>query len=127
MKFLNHLKAESSLILKNQTQNTTVTSLNPVYKRNQTIFLRKEHLDDKVLSPLSEQRDKVFQLERKLYESINLQWDVDIITEDVPIIDNIHDDYYMHLLRTAHPDPNKENFLLIHGFLSSNLHFLGIL
>ena len=127
MKFLNHLKAESSLELKNQTQNTTATSLNPVYKRNQTIFLRKEHLDDKVLSPLSEQRDKVFQLERKLYESINLQWDVDIITEDVPIIDNVHDDYYMHLLRTAHPDPNKENFLLIHGFLSCNLHFLGIL
>ena len=29
----------------------------------------------------------------------------------------------MHLLRTANPDPNKENFLLIHGFLSS----LGIL
>ena len=33
----------------------------------------------------------------------------------------------MHLLRTANPDPNKENFLLIHGFISSNLHFLCIL
>ena len=33
----------------------------------------------------------------------------------------------MHLLRTAKPSPNKENFLFIHGFLSSNLHFLGIL
>ena len=33
----------------------------------------------------------------------------------------------MHLVRTAHPDPNKENFLLIHGFLSSGLHFFGLL
>ena len=128
MKFVNNSTSEFNQILKNQTEiNTTATTLNPVYNRNQTIFLKRKHLEDKVFTPLKEQREKVFQLERQLFESINLQWDIDIITEDVPIIDNIHNDYYIHLLRTANPDPNKENFLLIHGFLSCNLYFLGIL
>ena len=128
MKFVNNSNSEFNQILKNQTEiNTTATTLNPVYNRNQTIFLKRKHLEDKVFTPLKEQREKVFQLERQLFESINLQWDIDIITEDVPIIDNIHNDYYIHLLRTANPDPNKENFLLIHGFLSCNLYFLGIL
>ena len=128
MKLVNNSNSEFNQILKNQTEiNTTATTLNPVYNRNQTIFLKRKHLEDKVFTPLKEQREKVFQLERQLFESINLQWDIDIITEDVPIIDNIHNDYYIHLLRTANPDPNKENFLLIHGFLSCNLYFLGIL
>ena len=43
------------------------------------------------------------------------------------IIDGTNNNYNIHLVRTAKPDPNKENFLLIHGFLSSNLHFLSIL
>ena len=119
---------DSQLILKNQlTNNTTTASLNNIYKKSNTIFLRQSHVMDQVIAPLNEHRKKVFDLEKQLYESLNLQWDIDIVTEDIPIIDNVHDDYYMHLLRTAHPDPNKENFLLIHGFLSSNLHFLGIL
>ena len=118
---------DSQLFLNNQTTNTTATNLNPIYKKSQTIFLKRTYLGDKVISPLTDQRKKVFDIEKQLYESLNLQWDIDIITEDIPIIDEVHDDYYMHLLRTAHPDPNKENFLLIHGFLSSNLHFLGIL
>ena len=124
---LGQSKVDSQLFLNNQTTNTTATNLNPIYKKSQTIFLKRTYLGDKVISPLTDQRKKVFDIEKQLYESLNLQWDIDIITEDIPIIDEVHDDYYMHLLRTAHPDPNKENFLLIHGFLSSNLHFLGIL
>ena len=124
---LGQSKVDSQLFLNNQTTNTTATNLNPIYKKTQTIFLKKTYESDRIISPLTEQRKKVFDIEKQLYESLNLQWDIDIITEDVPIIDDVHDDYYMHLLRTAHPDPNKENFLLIHGFLSSNLHFLGIL
>ena len=119
---------DSQLILNNQlTNNSTATSINPIYKKSNTIFLKQSHLRDQIIVPLNEHRKKVFDIEKQLYESLNLQWDIDIVTEDIPIIDNVHDDYYMHLLRTAHPDPNKENFLLIHGFLSSNLHFLGIL
>ena len=118
---------EKQLILNNQLTNTTATSLNPRYKKSQTIFLKRYHVSDEIKVPLNEQRLKVFELEKNLFESINLKWDEDIITEDIPIIDNVHDDYYMHLTRTAKPDPNKENFLLIHGFLSSGLHFFGIL
>ena len=62
-----------------------------------------------------------------MYKCINLEWGVDIITEDIPIIDSENKNYYIHLLRTANPEPNKENFLLIHGIFSSNLHFIGIL
>ena len=120
---------ESQLVLNNQIgiANTTATNINPVYKKTQTILLKTYYSTNDIEVPLSEQRKKVFELEKQLFESINLKWDEDIITEDVPIIDNDHNDYYMHLVRTAHPDPNKENFLLIHGFLSSGLHFFGLL
>jgi len=119
----------SQTILNNQVEiiNTTATNLNPIYKKTQTIFLKSVYSCDEIVLPLNEQRKKVFELEKQLFESINLKWDEDIVTEDIPIIDNVHNDYYMHLVRTAHPDPNKDNFLLIHGFLSSGLHFFGIL
>ena len=117
---------ESQSILINQIPNTTITLINPKFAKSQTIIMQKYHKKDKIILPLDEQRDKVFEIEKRLFESINLQWDVDIITEDIPVIENGNNDYYMHLVRTAHPDPNKENFLLIHGFLSSNLHFLVV-
>ena len=98
-----------------------------IYKRSQTIYIREAHKEDVIVDALTEQREEVFLLEKELYECLNLKWGIDIITEDIPIIDGNNEHYYMHLLRTARPDPNKENFLLIHGFLSSNLHFLGIL
>ena len=120
---------ESQLVLNNQIgiANTTATNINPVYKKTQTILLKNYYSTNDIEVPLSEQRKKVFELEKQLFESINLKWNEDIITEDVPIIDDDHNDYYMHLVRTAHPDPNKDNFLLIHGFLSSGLHFFGLL
>lgn len=119
----------SQTVLNNQIgiMNTTATNINPMYKKTQTIFLKSYYSTNEIEVPLNEQRSKVFNLEKQLFESINLQWGEDIIAEDVPIIDDIHSDYYMHLVRTAHPDPNKDNFLLIHGFLSSGLHFFGIL
>ena len=120
---------ESQKILNNRTPilNTTAINLNPVYKKSQTVFLRNFYTSNEIRVPLDEQRKKVFDLEKQLFESINLKWNEDIISEDIPIIDDDHNDYYMHLVRTAHPDPNKENFLLIHGFLSSGLHFFGLL
>ena len=118
---------DSQLILNNQLKNTTVTKINSMYKKSQTIFIKRFRATDEIIVPLNEQRLKVFELEKQLFESINLKWGEDIITEDIPIIDNVHDDYYMHLIRTAKPDPNKENFLLIHGFISSGLHFFGLL
>ena len=95
-------------------------------KRSQTILYKERMKSDKVLDPQEDQRQQVFEMEKELFASMNLEWGVDIITEDVPILQD-EEYYYIHLVRTAKPDPNKENFLLIHGFISSYMHFLGIL
>ena len=116
----------TTTLLKNDTPMFQPNN-NILYKKSQTIFLKETHKTDRILAPLNEQRKEVLLLEKELFECLNLEWGIDIIVEDIPILDGIHDDYYIHTLRTANPDPNKENFLLIHGFISSNLHFLGIL
>ena len=117
-----------SNIIENNSSNIFGNSSLPIMmKKTRTITIKESHIDDIIFEPLTQHRQEVYDLEKDLYECLNLQWGEDIITEDIPIIDGIHDNYYMHLLRTANPDPNKENFLLIHGFLSSNLFYLGIL
>ena len=95
-------------------------------KRTQTIFYKERMKNDQVLGPQEDLREQVFTMEKELFASMNLEWGVDIITEDVPILQD-EEYYYIHLVRTAKPDPNKENFLLIHGFISSYMHFLGII
>ena len=95
-------------------------------KRSQTIFYKERMKTDQVLGPQEDLREQVFTMEKELFASMNLEWGVDIITEDVPILQD-EEYYYIHLVRTAKPDPNKENFLLIHGFISSYMHFLGII
>ena len=114
---------DSQTILNNQSFN----KLNSTLTKSQSIIIEETISRDKIISPLNAQRQNVFELEKDLYECLNLRWDIDIITEDIPIILETKEEYYMHLLRTANPCPNKENFLLIHGFLSSNLHFISIL
>ena len=119
----------------NDTTNTSilVNSITPnpskskiEYKKSQTIYIKESLMKEVIHNPLVEQREEVFKLEKELFESFNLEWGVDIITEDVPILQGEH--YcYIHLLRSAKPDPNKKNFFFLHGFLSSYLHFLGIL
>ena len=113
---MNDLNTNSTyLSLKNSIINNDKTEIPPLLsKKSQTSIIKENHENDFVLDALIEQRKEVFQLEKELYECINLKWDEDIITEDIPLIDGIHQNYYMHLLRTAYPDPNKENFLLIH-------------
>jgi pimeloyl-ACP methyl ester carboxylesterase len=119
----------NSNLMPNNSSSILGSSVHPplMTKKSRTISIKESHTNDIILEALTRQRKEVFSLEKDLYECLNLQWGEDIITEDIPIIDGIHGNYYMHLLRTAKPDPNKENFLLIHGFLSSNLFFLGIL
>ena len=56
---------------------------------------------------------------------MNLVWGEDIISENIPLIEDKN--YYCHLVRTAKPDYDKDNFFLIHGFLSSGIHFISIL
>ena len=115
-----YLRSQSNILNNDIRQSLYVKKLN-------TRGILEIHEKDEVIEALDEQRKEVFKLEKELYECLNLKWNEDIITEDVPLIDGSKENYYMHLLRTAHPDPNKENFLLIHGFISSNLHFIGLL
>ena len=119
-------ETNSYIIIKNQISNK-IDLQESRYKKSQTLFIKESHVHDDIILPSLEQRDEVFNLEKELFGCLNLKWGIDFITEDIPIVDGTNNNYYMHLVRTAKPDPNKENFLLIHGFLSSNLHFLSIL
>jgi len=71
-------------------------------------------------------KEQIDRLEKKLFSLMNIDYGKEIIYEDFVLVNN-NQDYYLHLLRTANLDPNKENFLLIHGFLSSSTHFLSVL
>lgn len=71
-------------------------------------------------------KQRIVQLEKQLFKLMNIEYGQEIIYEDFILINN-NENYYVHLLRTANLDPNKENFLLIHGFLSSSTHFLSVL
>ena len=80
----------------------------------------------KIKTPLDVLKEKIHILEKKLFSLMNIEYGKEIIYDDFPIISD-NQDYYVHLLRTAKLNPNKENFLLIHGFLSSSTHFLSVL
>ena len=97
-------------------------------KKVSTFYIKEKIKNDKIRDPLEEYKSQVYPLEKELFKCINLNWGEDIISEDMPLIeDNNHCNYYLHLFRTANPSLNKENFLLIHGFLSSGLHFLCLI
>ena len=71
-------------------------------------------------------KEQILDLEKSLFSLMNIEYGEEIIYEDFVLVNN-NEDYYVHLLRTAKLDPNKDNFLLIHGFLSSSTHFLSVL
>jgi pimeloyl-ACP methyl ester carboxylesterase len=76
--------------------------------------------------PKNKIRDRIIELETELFSLMNIEYGKEIIYEDFVLVSN-NENYYVHLLRTENLDPNKENFLLIHGFLSSSTHFLSVL
>ena len=80
----------------------------------------------KIKTPLDILKEKISNLEKQLFSLMNIKYGEEIIYDDFPIISD-NQDYYVHLLRTAKLDYKKENFLLIHGFLSSSTHFLSVL
>ena len=79
-----------------------------------------------IKTPIDYIRGKIYILEKHLFALMNIEYGKEIIYEDFALV-NDNKDYYVHLLRTAKLNPNKENFLLIHGFLSSSTHFLSVL
>ena len=94
-------------------------------KKNSIEEIISEFKKSKIEEPLEKYKSQVVPLEIELFKNLNLEWGVDIISEDIPLIDDKK--YYCHLIRTANPDPNKDNFFLIHGFISSGMHFISIL
>ena len=96
-------------------------TLNSIIQHEEYINQCKE-----VKTPQMEIREQIFGLEKQLFSLMNIDYGEEIIYEDFVLANN-NEDYYIHLLRTTNLDPNKENFLLIHGFLSSSTHFLSVL
>ena len=94
-------------------------------KKNSIEEIKNEFSKAKIKEPKEIYKSQVVPLEKELFENLNLEWGVDIISEDIPLIDDRK--YYCHLIRSANPDPNKNNFLLLHGFISSGMHYICIL
>ena len=95
-------------------------TLNSIIKHEATINPYK------VKIPKDKIKEQIIPLEQELFSLLNINYGEEIIYEDFELVSG-NQDYYVHLLRTANLNPNKENFLLIHGFLSSSTHFLSVL
>ena len=110
----------------NNSQNLMITNQLPISgKKNSIQKIKTEIKDDYIQEPLGKYESQVIPLEKKLFKNLNLEWGEDIISENIPLIEDKN--YYYHLVRTAKPDPEKDNFFLIHGFISSGMHFISIL
>ena len=127
------MNEESSFnIVGNQKQNIINNQMLNSRRKSSTdekisIKIIKEQLKTATIEePLDLYKSQIMPLEKELFENINLEWGVDIISEDIPLTD-INQKYYCHLIRTANPDPNKDNFFLIHGMFSSGMHFFSLI
>ena len=103
-------------------------------KINISINSIKQHeefiLKYRVKKPKENIRAKINPLEQELFSLLNMDCEKDLVYEDLLLADDIeksNESYYVHLLRSGKLDPNKENFVLLHGFLSSSTHYLAIL
>ena len=102
------------------TKHNSLITLNSIIKHEERINSYK------VKVPKDKIKEQIIYLETQLFTLMNIEYGQEIIYEDFVLVEN-NDNYYLHLLRTANLNPNKENFVLIHGFLSSSTHFLSIL
>ena len=120
----NFLEDQMKDVIKNQV---TIRRKNSLEEKS-SIFKTKMQLKNTIVDvPLKDYKSNILSLEKELFSNLNLEWGVDIISEDIPLIDINTNKYYCHLIRTANPDPNKDNFLLIHGFITSGLHFFALI
>ena len=121
------METSSSFMLRNQISKTTNFSMESISEEYLIQLIKEDLKKDQLIEPLEEVKSQVYPLEKELFESINLKLGVDIISEDINLLDDDEKNYYIHLFRSPNPDPNKENFILIHGFLSSALHFICLI
>ena len=121
----NLIESQKQQIIKNQIN--MKRSLSSLEEKNSIYYIKQELKKEKVVEPIDKYKSQIIPLEKELFENLNLEWGVDIISEDMPLIDKKHNNYYCHIIRTANPDPNKKNFFLIHGFISSGMHFICLI
>lgn len=98
----------------NLVNNQTTSNINLIGgEETASVYnIRQNCLSHTLREPLPEYKSQVTTLEKELFQCLNLEWGVDIISEDVPLIDEDHKNYYIHMLRTANPDPKKKKFLI---------------
>ena len=99
---------------------------NHLYLHNSLNLHEQRVSQCRIKTPRDYLKEKINSLEKELFALMNIEYEKEIIYEDFVLVSN-NKDYYVHLLRTANLNPKKENFLLIHGFLSSSTHFLSVL
>ena len=113
-------------LIKNQLSHT-LFSRRTLDDQSSTFYIKETLKNDKIKEPLQKYKSQIAPLENELFECLNLIPGEDIVSEDMPIIGEENKNYYLHLFRTAEPDPNKENFFFIHGIFSSGLHFICLI
>jgi hypothetical protein len=86
----------TSLLVNNKLSSIIIPPQS-IVKKSQTVFYKESLTKDQVIEPLDKQREQVIAMEKELFGCINLEWGVDIITEDVPILQN-EKYYYIHLV-----------------------------
>ena len=121
------METSSTIILNNQIINSTKFTISKIDEYYSIESIKEELKKDQLIEPLEKYKSQVYPLEKELFESINLKLGVDIISEDINLLDDDDKNYYIHIFRSPNPDPNKENFILIHGFLSCALHFICLI
>ena len=115
-------------IVNNQYINLDNFGGKPLDDISSTYYIKEVRKNDRIKIPLEQYKSKVAPLEKELFGCLNLKLGEDIVSEDMPLFeDNNNSNYYIHLFRSANLSPERENFFLIHGFLSSGLHFLAII
>ena len=117
----------STTLINNQSSPNINKIADNIEELNSVKLMKEISKNEIIFDPLPQFKEQVMPLEKELFKCLNLEWGVDVVYEDILLIDEQHNNYYIHTLRTANPDPNKKNFLLIHGFLSSSLHYICIL
>ena len=71
----------STLIINNQTSLNVNDNKDD---KSSTFYIKEKLKYDAINDPLSELKSQVFPLEKELFSCFNLQWGVDIISEDIP-------------------------------------------
>ena len=73
----------------NNSQNLMITNQLPISgKKNSIQKIKTEIKNNYIQEPLEKYESQVFPLEKELFENLNLEWGEDIISENIPLIED---------------------------------------